>query len=132
MHYYGLKNKNFLQIGKKWYIYYCHSKNLPHLYNQKNYYYWFLTILLILISYNWNSLIADWQTDSPKYIPNITKITLIFILSFYVFIRGIMLPLIKKEKILFIFPLNFLIISAFSLFLDTIKYSAFLNLRIKK
>jgi hypothetical protein len=130
--YNGFKNKDFLQILKKWFTYYSHSKNLLHLKNQKNYYYWALTIVLILAAYNWNALIANWQVDSPKYIPNITKITFFLICSSYLFIRGIMLPLVKKERVLFIFPFNFLIITIFSFFLDIVKYVAFLNLKKKK
>lgn len=130
--YNGFKNKNYLQILKKWFTYYSHSKNLLHLRNQKNYYYWALTIILIIAAYNWNALIANWQMNSPKYIPNITKITFFSICIIYILIRGIILPLVKKERVLFIFPFNFLVITIFSFFLDITKYLTFLNLKIKK
>tara|TARA_B110000503_G_scaffold84914_1_gene129219 strand:- start:255 stop:1223 length:969 start_codon:yes stop_codon:yes gene_type:complete len=127
--YKGLDELNYFSTIKKWFIYYCHSKKLSHLLFQKNFYFWVFSLILIFISYNWNGIVAGWDTTSPKYIPNITKIIASLFLFSYVFLRGILIPIKKRTKLLFLLPFNFLGIFLFSFFLDAAKILAFFNFK---
>lgn len=131
--YNGQINKSFLKILKKWYLNYSHGKNLPHIYIQKKIYYLPISLLVIIISFNWNSFVTEWNESNYKYIPNITKITIFSIISVYIFIRGLIYPCRKEEKISFLLPFNFLVIGIFTFFLDMTKLYSFSNFfNIKK
>jgi hypothetical protein len=131
--YNGQINKSFLEILKKWHLNYSHGKKLPHIYKQKNIYYLPISLLAIIISFNWNSFVTEWNESSYKYIPNITKFTLFSFISVYIFIRGLIYPYRKEEKISFLLPFNFLIVGIFTFFLDMTKLYSFSNFfKIKK
>ena len=100
---------------------------------QKKIYYLPISLLTIIISFNWNSFVTEWNESNYKYIPNITKITIFSIISVYIFIRGLIYPFSKEEKISFLLPFNFLIIGIFTFFLDITKLYSFINFfNIKK
>jgi hypothetical protein len=124
-------NKTYKEILKKWYLNYSHAKNFPHIVVQKKIYYLPISLLLIIISFNWNRLLSQWNEESPIYIANITKITIFITIIFYIILRGIIFPLKKNEKFFFILPFNFLIISFFSFLLDICKLLAFFNIKKK-
>ena len=77
------------------------------------------------MAFNWNAVLASWDSESALYIPNITKISALVILISYIFIRGIFIPKRKGVSLKFIFPINFIFISFFSAILDFVKVSAF-------
>ena len=129
LYYTKLNELSFFDVIKKWFEYYSHSKKFNHVLLQKNIYFLALSIFFILVSYNWNGILAGWNTASPQYIPNITKTTISVFLSLYILIRGIIIPIKKKTNISFIFPTNFLIIAFFSFFLDVSKTLAFFTNR---
>jgi glycosyltransferase involved in cell wall biosynthesis len=116
-------------ILKKWFRNYYFSARLLHLKTQKDIYFYFISILLILIAYNWNNLsynpsISGWDLQSSFYIPNITTISLVIMLGCYFILRCLLFPILKGVDIIeVIFKLPAIIL--ISLFLDIIKTAAF-------
>jgi glycosyltransferase involved in cell wall biosynthesis len=132
--YKGLYNATFSLIVKKWFRNYFYSKDLPHLTSQKNFYMFFLFFIGFLFVFNWNysslCIMSSYclQQSSDFYIPHITKIFLFSTIILYTITRGIYLPLKKKIKFNFIFPVNFILITFFSFILDLVKTMTFLSL----
>ena len=134
--YTGLSNITFLDLLKKWYRNYSNAAKLPYLNAHKDLYFYFFAILALFIALNWNNLSYDdairgWNTESFAYIPNITKISIIFIGSFYVFIRAILIPIKKGVSITFLL-FNIPIIVILSIILDFVKTAAFFSGRFFK
>jgi len=119
--YIGLLDLNFTQITRKWIRNYFSSRYLPNFNSQKHLVFFFIYSFTILIAFNWNSLIAGWNTNSIYYIDNITKITVITPGLIYLIIRGILMPNIRGVGIFRLFPFRFIFISFFCLYLDLIK-----------
>ena len=117
---------------KKWFRNYSFSGNLPHRKIQKDLYYYLISFVTVLIAYNWNKVIAAWDTESIYFIPNVTKISLLVIIAIYAAIRGILLPKKKGIDFKFIFPMNFIFISAISFLIDITKALAFGYSRFRK
>ncbi|MDC3244800.1 glycosyltransferase [Gammaproteobacteria bacterium] len=132
LNYDDLNNMSIIQLLKKWFRNYTFSGKLPHRRLQKDYYFYFISIVAVLVAYNWNTVIASWDTESIYFIPNITKISLFLMIIIYLFIRGIMLPRKKGINYSFIFPINFLIISMVSACIDFTKALAFGYSKFKK
>ena len=123
---YGELNKlNAQQILKKWFRNYSHSSQLPYSKAHRDFYYYGISFFAVLVAFNWNAVLASWDSESAFYIPNITKISALVLLSFYIFIRGILIPRRKGVCLKFIFPVNFIMISFFSGMLDFVKILAF-------
>ena len=127
-----LNNTGIIDLIKKWFRNYTYSSRLPHRRRHKDYYYYGLSIFAVLFAYNWNRILAAWDTSSIFYIPNITKISIFFILFTYVSFRGIFLPRKKGVKYGFIFPINFIFVVLLSALLDITKVLAFLNSKVIK
>ncbi|MDC0853709.1 glycosyltransferase family A protein [Candidatus Pelagibacter sp.] len=139
VYYKGLYNSTFSSIIKKWIRNYFYSENLPHLTAQKNFYLFFLFFIGFLFVFNWNysSLCilnseCIKQTNKIIVIPHVTKIFLFLSVMIYTIARGVYLPLKKKIKLNFIFPINFLLITIFSFILDLVKTMTFLSLSFLK
>jgi glycosyltransferase involved in cell wall biosynthesis len=132
LNYGDLNNMSIKKLLKKWFRNYTFSGKLPHRRSQKDHYFYFISIVAVLIAYNWNTVIASWDTESIYFIPNITKISLFLIIIIYLFIRGIALPRKKGINYSFIFPINFLIISLVSACIDFTKALAFGYSKFKK
>jgi len=122
-----LNRINIFQLLKKWFRNYSHSSKLPHRQRHKNYYYYGISIFAVLFAYNWNRILAAWDTTSIFYIPNITKISFFSIIMIYFYIRGLYLPRKKGESFMFIFPINFMFIIFLSALLDITKTFAFIK-----
>jgi hypothetical protein len=84
-----------------------------------------MSFVAVLVAYNWNRVLAAWDRESIFFIPNITTISVISILSMYILTRGIILPRKKGVSIGFIFPINFILIFLMSALLDLTKTLAF-------
>ncbi len=125
LNYDELNNMTIEKLLKKWFRNYIFSGKLPHNRTQKDFYFYFISFIAVVIAYNWNSLLAAWDTESLYYVPNITKISIIIIFSVYTIIRGVILPMKKGVNFRFIFPINFIFISFLSGFLDITKVLAF-------
>lgn len=127
-----LNNINIISLIKKWFRNYMSGSKLPIYNPHKDIYFMAASIISIFIAYNWNNLLASWDTNSFYYIPNITKIISLGLISIYFLIRGVYLPIKKNTKINFIFPFNFILISLISLLLDITKLTSFVFTRFNK
>ena len=133
--YSGLIGQNLFLITKKWFRNYVASYRLPHLRTQKDIYFYFMSIVLLIIAFNWNNLSYDelirgWDTNSWLYVPNITKISLGFILIPYIFVRSVFLPLRKGASTIYLVAGNMFLIFLISFVLDLIKAVAFVVSKI--
>ncbi|MDC0146036.1 glycosyltransferase family 2 protein [Amylibacter sp.] len=120
------------QIIRKWFRNYSYSSKLPYSKVHRDFYYYGSSFLAVLVAFNWNAVLASWDSDSDLYIPNITKISILMLLISYTFIRGIFIPRRKGVSLKFIFPINFIFISFFSGMLDFVKVLAFVFAKFKK
>ena len=125
IYYKGLYNKGYLDIIVKWFRNYKYSSELPHLSPQKNFYSLIMFVFLFLIFYNFNEFVSQWKNESKIYFPHITKIFLVTSGLIYTIIRGLYIPLKKKIRLNFLFPINFIIITFFSFILDIVKTLVF-------
>ncbi len=125
LYYDDLNSFNTKTVLKKWFRNYTYSGRLPHRRIQKDFYFYFISFVAILVAYNWNTVIASWNTESIYFIPNITKLSLAMVILIYVAVRGIFLPKKKGVSLTFIFPFNFLVISFMSACIDFTKALAF-------
>ena len=125
LNYDKLDKMSFKEIIKKWYRNYFHSASMPYLRAHKDIYFYGISFLGIIIAYNWNRVFDPTGIENELFIPNITKISILFIFFAYLFLRGVMLPIRKDIPLKFIFPLNFILISFMSFFLDLTKTLAF-------
>jgi len=127
-----LDKMSILKLLNKWFRNYSYSSQLPHRQLQKDYYYLGLSVFAVFFAYNWNRVLAAWDTTSIFYIPNITKISFLIIISAYVLIRVFILPLKKGVKLRFLLPVNFMFIFFISLLIDSTKILAFIYSRFNK
>ena len=130
MHYTGLHSANSQEILKKWHRNYLHTAKLPFFKPHRDFYLYMFFILLILIAYNWNSVIASWNPADELYIPNVTKIMFGALILIYTFVRGLLMPLKKGVKITFLLPFGFLAILLLSFFIDLVKFCAFAQTKL--
>ena len=134
-----IASKSFAQKEKKalkWYRNYKHAAKLPYLNAHKDLYFYFFGFLIIILAFNWNNLSYDdairgWNTQSFAYIPNITKISIIFFTLSYILIRSVLTPLQKGVPFLFLI-INMPMMIVLSIILDIVKSIAFFNARFFK
>jgi len=125
LNYDKLDKISFKEIIKKWYRNHSHAASMPYLRAHKDMYFYGISFLGIIIAYNWNRVFDPTGIENELFIPNITKISIVLIFFAYLFLRGVMLPIRKDISLKFIFPLNFILISFMSFFLDLTKTLAF-------
>ena len=127
-----LDSSSLKQLIKKWFRNYKHTAKLPFFRAHKDYYYYGISLVAVLVAYNWNRVIAAWDRESIFFIPNITTISAISIFIIYLILRGIILPKKKGVNIRFIFPINFIFIVILSALLDFTKALAFAYSKLHK
>jgi len=123
--YVGLIGIDLNELLKKWYRNYTVSRNLPHLYPQKLFIWFFLYPLLMFIAFNWNHLIADWRMDSSLYIGHVTKIVAVLPPLAYIATRGILLPWRRGVSSSRLFPFRFIAIGTLCFLADSVKALVF-------
>tara|TARA_Y100001935_G_C17306698_1_gene512765 strand:- start:1875 stop:2897 length:1023 start_codon:yes stop_codon:yes gene_type:complete len=121
----------YKKILLKWYRNNSFASPLPYLKPHKDIYFYLVSILAVLIAYNWNNLFAAWDLNSVLYIPNITKITASVIFASYYLARSTIIPIQKGVKIKDLFPFMHFQVFALSFALDVIKITAFFISAIK-
>ena len=136
VNYSGLINMSILDLLKKWFRNYYACTKLPHVQSHKDIYFYFISLFLILIAFNWNNLsydaaISGWNTESFLYIPNITKLSIVLVFFPYFLYRAFYLPIQKGQKFSNLIYGNFVIIFFISLMLDITKSFAFLFGRLQ-
>lgn len=105
-------------------IFILNQKKIKSIFNKKGL---SRTLLIVLIGisfavvYNWNGLIAQWVEDSVWFVPNITKIYLLLLLSISFLYRALIVPLRSGVSPKDIFPIKFVAIGAVGLLLDLAK-----------
>lgn len=132
--YTGLSDLTFVALIKKWYRNYSFSAQLPYLNSHKDIYFYFVAFFIMVLAFNWNSLSYDynirgWNTESFAYIPNVTKVSILFFASLYTSARCIYLPFRKGASLRFLF-LNMPAIITLSIILDLVKTAAFFHARL--
>jgi len=84
------------------------------------------TSIVLYIVYTWNRVYAGWSEESFFYIPNITKLYLVFLFMSCFIFRGIYIPLTRGYEIKEIFPLHFIFAGLIGVVLDIIKLPGYL------
>ncbi len=118
--YYGLAESLSVAI-KKWYTYAISKSNFDIRNDQKTIYLYFLISFVTFFVWRWNAIFASWDVNSIYFIPNITKIFLVFIFVAYILFRGIIRPLQAKVKLSFLLPWYWLQVSFVGFCLDIAK-----------
>ncbi len=83
-------------------------------------------ILIFIIVYRWNAVIANWVEDSVWFIPHITKIFVGSILFIALFYRGIYFPLTHGIMSKYLFPFNWILVGGLGILLDIVKAPGYL------
>jgi len=120
-----LDRMSLKEVIKKWYRNYFHTAKMPYFRPHKDIYFYAVSLLAIIAAYNWNRIVDPTGIENELFVPNITKISILLIILFYLYLRGIYLPLKKGTNLKTIFPFNFIIISILSAILDLTKILAF-------
>ena len=124
--YTGLLNKTPVDVGKKWLRNYTASRSLPHLFPQKMLTWVIVYPTIVLMAFNWNNLVAGWETGSLFYIPNITKIAATMPATLYIVLRGAAIPFLRGVPFTDIFPFRWFNIALVCLIGDATKILMFL------
>lgn len=123
----GLNNITLPSLLKKWFRNYKYAANLPYLYAHKSLYYHSVVVLLLFVAFNWNWIVAGWNSESDFYIPHFTKIVFFSILISYTIVRGIWAPIKKGATLSDLMPLRWIFVACISAILDLTKTLAFLR-----
>ena len=123
--YIGLIGLDIKTLIRKWHRNYTASRGLPQFFPQRLILWLIFYPLLILISFNWNYLIADWRIESPFYIGHVTKIVSVLPVLAYLAIRGVILPLKRGVAIKHLLPIRFIAITFVCFMADAVKVLLF-------
>lgn len=96
-----------------------------HLEAHKTIYFIAANLIILFIAFNWNSLAADWRESSIFYVANVTKIILVFIMLFYLCIRGLVMPLRRGSAAINVLPARWIVVGFVCAVLDIAKLLAF-------
>jgi GT2 family glycosyltransferase len=110
---------------RKWHRNYIAAHMLHHLHYQKIIAWLILYAIFVTAAFNWNAIVAGWQTDSPLYIDHITKLSSLAPLWIYILLRGAWLPHQRGVPWKRLLPLRFLLIASVCLILDIVKALVF-------
>tara|TARA_Y100000768_G_scaffold362209_1_gene320849 strand:- start:3480 stop:4496 length:1017 start_codon:yes stop_codon:yes gene_type:complete len=122
---------NFFYIGfpktlnkaiKKWVFYSFENAKINILQTQKSLYFILLMVLILYFIYSWNYLFTQgaWN-NSPYFVPNLNTIVWSVLFFIYSIIRGIIMPLKKREPLLYIFPVQWIFIFFVGFLIDISK-----------
>lgn len=127
-----LDRMSFIEIVKKWYRNYFYTAKMPYFRPHKDIYFYGISLVAVIVAYNWNRIVDPTGTENELFIPNVTKISIFVILLIYLYLRGIYLPLKKGVNLKTVFPFNFIVISFVSAILDLTKILAFVKSKFHK
>lgn len=114
--------KNFTSFIAKWLFYSFENAKINILSTQKTLYFVTLLTLFLYFIYSWNYLFTSGSWDeSPYFIPNLNKVIWTFIIASYLFLRSIYMPIKKKEKLNYIFPINWIFVGLIGCIIDLLK-----------
>lgn len=114
--------QSLTKVIKKWYLYSMENAKVNILITQKSIYFFLLLFFILYIAYRWNYIFTggDWDS-SPYFIPHLNTILWSFLGFSYLLFRAVIMPLIRKERLRFLFPINFIFICVLSLVIDIVK-----------
>ena len=119
---------NGLMLGmvatvKKWYLYSMSSSKINVEVHQKYFYFIILFFISWIFVYSWNPIIAgkEMWSESPYFVPHITKIFTGFLFAIYFLFRGLIRPIKNRTEILFLVPFNWIYVGFLGLILDFVK-----------
>ena len=127
-----LDRMNFKEIVIKCYRNYFHTAKMPYFRPHKDIYFYGISLVAVIASYNWNRIVDPTGAENELFVPNITKTSILLIFLIYLYLRGIYLPLKKGTNLKTILPFNFIIISFLSAILDLTKILAFVKSKFHK
>ncbi len=127
-----LNRSSLKKLIKKWFRNHVFGSKLPFFRAHKDFYYYALSFVAVIVAFNWNWILASWDEENIFFIPNITKISILLIFIIYIFVRGVFIPQKKGVSLFFIFPVNFILIAFLSGFLDMTKALAFAFSKLNK
>ena len=119
--YTGLRKLGLIGLAKKWRRNYLSSRLLQHLKVQTTVVWLLAYVAVSFIAFNWNSIVASWQVESPFYIDHVTKIVSLTPIALYIIFRGCYLPFKRGVPWVSIFPFRFLLLAAIGAILDAVK-----------
>ena len=121
------------ELIAKWYRNYSSCAPVVfHLETQKTIYVLAANLLLLLVAFRWNALVAGWQESSIFYVADVSKKVFFLLVSAYAFVRGFYMPLRKGVGFMELFPMRWLVLASICLGLDAAKLAAFLRPRKEK
>lgn len=121
INYYGFP-KNIFQLSRKWFEYSIENAKLNILTFQKVIYFYLLLAGFLYFVYSWNYIFTYGQWDqSSAFIPNLNTFFWGALFGIYFFMRSIYLPLKRKERLKFIFPINWILIGLIGIIIDLAK-----------
>ena len=85
-----------------------------------------LLVLIFIIAYRWNAVIANWVEDSVWFFPHITKIFVGSVILTALFYRGIYFPLTHGILKNYLFPVNWILVGSLGILLDIVKAPGYL------
>jgi len=90
---------------------------------EKFFYVSILFFLFAIFLYRWNHLISGgvWDVSNPLFLPNVNKIFWSSAIGTYIIFRGLVSPVIKKEKILSLLPFRWFLIGILGMSVDIVK-----------
>ena len=119
--YYGFP-ETFAEAIKKWYLYSIENSKINILTSQKVMYSYVCLLGFLYFIYSWNFVFTFGQWDrSDAFIPNLNSIVWNSLFLIYFLARSLIIPFLKKEYLLFLFPFNWLLVGAYGFLLDLIK-----------
>jgi glycosyltransferase involved in cell wall biosynthesis len=125
------ENINFYYIGfpetfykaiKKWVFYSFENAKINILQTQKSLYTILLMALILYFIYSWNYLFTQGRwSDSPYFVPNLNTMVWSVLFVIYSLLRGVIMPLYKKEQLSYIFPFKWIPIAIVGFLIDVSK-----------
>jgi hypothetical protein len=119
---------SLLALACKWFRNYRSCAPVVfHLEAQKTIYVVIANLLIMLVAFRWNALVAGWQESNFFYVANISKMAIYVLVLFYLIIRGLLMPLHRGSLIQTLLPLRWIAIGFVCVVLDVSKLLAFVS-----
>ncbi len=96
-----------------------------HLEAQKTIYVVIANLLIMLVAFRWNALVAGWRESNFFYVANISKMAVSALVFVYLVIRGLLMPLRRGSLLQTLLPLRWIAIGFVCVVLDVSKLLAF-------
>lgn len=117
---------SLLELVRKWYRNYRSCAPVVfHLEAQKTIYVLVANLVILLVAFRWNALVAGWQESNLFYVANISKKAFSLVVLAYFVLRGLLMPLRRGSSLEALLPLQWMSIGFVCAILDFVKLLAF-------